>query len=105
MSDPTVTITPGEIRRKRPREFWEFGDAFIPKDARMVRTHDLSVDRNWRSQTVFCRRSVQKNGKPLGPWVYDVGNYSYRFDPEGEDLNNEAAANAALNLDARKVTP
>jgi len=78
-----ITITPGEIRRKRPREFYQVGEVFIPKGARMTRTRDESiwgncVDRNSRPRTVFCRRAVRKNGKPLGPWLYNLNNYSYR---------------------------
>ena len=41
MNNPTITITPAEIRYtpRSPREFWEFGEAFIPKGERMLRTH------------------------------------------------------------------
>ena len=39
MNNATITITPDQIRQVHPREFWEYGEAFIPKGARMLRTH------------------------------------------------------------------
>ena len=118
--DPTVTITPGPLgplaTRKFPREFWEYGEAFIPKGERMLRTHhdgekgafaetlllrvghwDLTtylsdpssnlktpwpVDLNRKDQTVRCRRPVRRDGKPRGPWFYDIDGTSYLFSKE-----------------------
>ena len=80
LNSKDIVITAGEIKRKRPREFFQVGEAFVPAGAMMTSCADWTSDRNWREQTVNCKRVVRKNGKALGPWLYSVNNQRYRHD-------------------------
>lgn len=74
------------IVRKRPRDYWEYARiAFVPGEV-FACTADHSPCTVKSPIAASAGRSVRKDGRPLGPWLFHLPGAAcgYYFDPSKE---------------------
>lgn len=75
MSKHTPTVTPGEVRRERPRVFRQDGEVHIRPGDLITLAHDYRLVLATSEHRVRATRACRKDGRPLGPWLFIFGSY------------------------------
>jgi len=75
------------IERVRPQVFWEIGEALLENGDVVYNCNTHNPYTVVSSETVKIRRTVRKNGKPLGPWlILDCDHFPHHRFPDEKDF-------------------